>query len=73
MLEYIAGPIIALLLGMKFTDYRVKEVQKKVEELGKTYEERVVEVNTNTSKALISTLTPVARAIKQLNEQVGIQ
>ena len=73
MLEYIAGPIVALLLGMKFTDYRVKEMQKKVEELSKTYEERVVEVNTNTSKALISTLTPVARAIKQLNEQVGIQ
>jgi len=72
-MEYIAGPIIALLLGMKFTDWKVKAMQSKVEEISKTCEERVLETNTNTSKAIVATLTPVARAIKQLNEQVGIQ
>ena len=73
MVEYIVGPIVALLLGMKFTDYKVKEMQARVEEISKTCDERVVEMNTQTSKALIGTLTPVAKAIKQLNEQVGIQ
>ena len=73
MLEYIAGPIIALLLGMKFTDYKVKEVEKRIEAIGKTCEERVVETNTNTSKTILATLTPVAVAIKKLNEQVGIE
>ena len=73
MIEYIVGPIVALLLGMKFTDYKVKELNKRVEEVSKTCDERVAEMNTQTSKALIGTLTPVAKAIKQLNEQVGIQ
>ena len=73
MVEYIVGPIVALLLGMKFTDYKVKEMQARVEEISKTCDERVTEMNTQTSKALIGTLTPVAKAIKQLNEQVGIQ
>jgi hypothetical protein len=58
---------------MKFTDYKVKELNKQVEEVSKTCDERVAEMNTQTSKALIGTLTPVAKAIKQLNEQVGIQ
>ena len=73
MLEYIAGPVIALLIGMKFTDYKVKEMQARVEEISKSCEERVIQTNANTSKAIVATLTPVARAIKQLNEQVGIE
>ena len=73
MLEYIAGPVIALLLGMKFTDYKVKETEKRVEAIAKACEERVVETNTNTSKTILTTLTPVAVAIKKLNEQVGIE
>jgi len=73
MLEYIAGPVIALLLGMKFTDYKVKEAEKRIEAIAKSCEERVVETNTNTSKTILATLTPVAVAIKKLNEQVGIE
>jgi len=72
-MEYVAGPIIALLLGMKFADWKTKEVEKRVEEIAKSCEERVIETNTNTSKTIIATMTPVARAIKVLNEQVGIQ
>ena len=73
MVEYIVGPIIALLLGMKFTDYKVKELSTKVEEVSRLCEERLVESNTRTSKTLIATLTPVAKSIQTLNEQVGIQ
>ena len=72
-MEYVAGPVIALLLGMKFADWKTKEVEKRVEEIAKSCEERVIETNTNTSKTIIATMTPVARAIKALNEQVGIQ
>ena len=72
-MEYVAGPVIALLLGMKFADWKTKGVEKRVEEIAKSCEERVIETNTNTSKTIIATMTPVARAIKVLNEQVGIQ
>ena len=73
MVEYIVGPIIALLLGMKFTDYKVKELSKRVEDVSAQCEARLVESNTRTSKTLIATLTPVAKSIQTLNEQVGIQ
>ena len=73
MIEYLVGPVVAVLISMKFTDYKVKELSKKVEEVSKTCDARVTEVNQQTSKALIGTLTPVAKAIKQLNEQVGIE
>ena len=73
MVEYIVGPIIALLLGMKFTDYKVKELNAKVEEVSRVCEERLVESNTRTSKTLIATLTPVAKSIQTLNQQVGIE
>ena len=73
MVEYIVGPIVALLIGMKFTDYKVKELTAKVEEVSRVCEERLVESNTRTSKTLIATLTPVAKSIQTLNEQVGIQ
>ena len=73
MVEYIVGPIVALLIGMKFTDFKVKEMEARVQEISKACEERVLETNTNTSKAIVATLTPVARAIKTLNEQVGIE
>ena len=41
-MEYVAGPIIALLLGMKFADWKTKEVEKRVEEIAKSCEERVL-------------------------------
>ena len=69
----IRDSLIALLLGMKFADWKTKGVEKRVEEIAKSCEERVIETNTNTSKTIIATMTPVARAIKVLNEQVGIQ
>ena len=72
-MDYVAGPVIALLLGMKFAEWKPKEVEKRVEAIAKSCEERVIETNTNTSKTIIATMTPVARAIKVLNEQVGIQ
>ena len=29
-MEYVVGPVIALMLGMKFTDWRTKLTEKKV-------------------------------------------
>ena len=31
-MEYVVGPVLALLLGLKFTDYRVKKAVKTMEE-----------------------------------------
>ena len=67
-LEYIIGPVLALLLGMKFTDYKSKEKDEKI----KALEEKVALVETETPKKLIATLMPVAKAVQKLNQQVGL-
>ena len=74
-LEYIAGPILALLLGMKFSDYKQKqckqtmtELQAKVEQL----EVRNAEVENELAKKMMATVLPVAKAVNKLNQQVGL-
>ncbi len=67
-LEYIVGPVLALLLGMKFTDMKSKEKDVKI----KSLEEKLTLVETETPKKLMATLMPVAKAVQKLNQQVGL-
>ena len=67
-LEYIVGPVLALLLGMKFTDLKAKEKDAKIKEL----EEKIALVETETPKKMMTTLMPVAKAVQKLNQTVGL-
>ena len=44
-LEYVVGPILALLVGMKFSVYKQKETEKTITEL----KEKVVLLEKSTS------------------------
>jgi len=75
VLEYIVGPVLALLLGMKFSDYKQKqckqtmtELQAKVEQL----EKHNSEVEQELAKKVMATVLPVAKAVNKLNQQVGL-
>ena len=75
VVEYIVGPVLALLLGMKFSDYKQKECKKtmtdlqaKVEQL----EKRNAEVENELAKKMMATVLPVAKAVNKLNQQVGL-
>ena len=67
-LEYVVGPVLALLLGMKFTDLKSKEKDAKISEL----ESKIALIETETPKKLMATLMPVAKAVQKLNQQVGL-
>ncbi len=67
-LEYIIGPVLALLLGMKFTDYKSKEKDTKITEL----ESKIALIETETPKKMMATLLPVAKAVQKLNQEVGL-
>jgi hypothetical protein len=67
-LEYIIGPILTLLIGMKFTDYKTKNKDAKIAEL----ESKVALIETETPKKLMATLMPVAKAVQKLNQEVGL-
>lgn len=75
-MEYIASGVIALLLGMKFTDFTMKKHQKEYEALVEKVEavdKRVAQAEGETFKKVIKTIQPVAVAVKRLNEEVGIR
>ena len=67
-LEYIVGPVLALVLSMKFTDYKTKMKDAKIAEL----ESKVALIETETPKKLMATLMPVAKAVQKLNQEVGL-
>ena len=74
-LEYIVGPVLALLVGMKFSVYKHKEAEKTIAEL----KEKVVLLEKSTStledelpKKVMATMLPVAKAVQKLNQQVGL-
>ena len=74
-LEYVVGPLLALLVGMKFSVYKNKETEKTITEL----KEKVVLLEKSTStledelpKKVMATMLPVAKAVQKLNQQVGL-
>ncbi len=67
-LEIIVGPVLALLLSMKFTDMKSKEKDTKITEL----ESKIALIETETPKKLMATLLPVAKAVQKLNQEVGL-
>ncbi len=74
-MEYVVGPILALLLGMKFTDYRVKqnlELINKLQSQQTSVEKKLVETEQELPKRVMTAVLPVAKAVVKLNEQVGL-
>jgi hypothetical protein len=74
-LEYLVGPILALLVSMKFSDYKIKESEKTLNDLQAKIE--LIEENNNKlqselPKKVMATVLPVAQAVQKLNQQVGL-
>ena len=73
--EYIVGPVLALLLGMKFSDYKSKQSEKTIAELTEKIEKiekHTTEVENEMPKKLMATVMPIAKAVNKLNQQVGL-
>ena len=68
MLEYAIGPVLALLIGMKFTDLKSKEKDTKIQSL----EAKIELLEDEVPKKMMATLVPVAKAVQKLNQQVGL-
>ena len=69
------GPVLSLLLAMKFGAMKDKKreeelvsLREKVELLEKVTNERETEL----PKKVMATILPVAKAVQKLNQQVGL-
>ena len=74
-MEFVVGPVLALLVAMKFNVYKSKESDKRIQVLEEKIgllESRAQAVENEMPKKIMATISPVARAVKALNEQVGI-
>ena len=79
----IAGPVLALLVSMKFTTYKAKQQELRCEECCTktelvetkldTMSAKVDQIDQETLKRMLVTITPVAKAVKQLQESIGVQ
>jgi hypothetical protein len=82
-MEYAIGPVLALLLGLKFTDYKTKKHQEeykvlveRVEKVGAIADRAeflAAQAEAETFKKVVKTIQPVAVAVKNLNDFVGIR
>ena len=68
MLEYVVGPVVALLIGMKFTDFKDKSKDVQL----KALEAKIELLENEVPKKMMATLVPVAKAVQKLNQQVGL-
>ena len=74
-LEFVVGPVLSLLIALKFGDIKSKEQQKTINAL----QEKVVLLEKSASaleselpKKVMATMLPVAKAVQKLNNQVGL-
>ena len=75
-MEYVVGPIIALLLGMKFTDYKTKEQIKQLEKTNKELvtlvDEKMIENTKMVSQQTLKMMMPMAKSVTAINKQLGL-
>ena len=74
-LEFVVGPILSLLIAMKFDDIRDKKQKEEIAAL----QEKVIVLEKSASsleselpKKVMATMMPVAKAVQKLNQQVGL-
>ena len=75
-MEYVVGPVVALLLGMKFTDWKAKEQVKQLEatnkELIELVDRKMVRNTKQVSQQTLKMMMPMAKSVTDINKQLGL-
>ena len=67
-LEFVVGPVLSLLIALKFGDMKDKEREKEIASL----QAKVELLESELPKKVMATMLPVAKAVQKLNAQVGL-
>jgi len=67
-LEFVVGPVLSLLIALKFGDMKNKEQEKEIAAL----QAKVELLESELPKKVMATMLPVAKAVQKLNAQVGL-
>ena len=74
-MEYVLGPVLAVLVTLKFADFNIKKQTKVItalEEKVLVLEENVKVAEAEVPKKMMATLLPVAKAVNKINQQLGL-
>ena len=67
-LEFIVGPVLALLVALKFGDMKDKEREAEIVAL----RQEVELIQADLPKKVMTTMMPVAKAVNKINQQLGL-
>lgn len=68
-MEYqILGSVLAVLISMKFSVYKSKEQEKKIEAM----EVKIALMEEDMPKKVMTTIIPLTQAVKKVNAQLGL-
>ena len=86
-MEYIVGPVLALLLGLKFTAYKVKQTEEAIEaqyieliseleeqifDSSQKLETKIIDNNGAISQQTLKLMVPVVSSVQKINSQLGL-
>ena len=75
-MEYVLGPVLALLISMKFTDFTSKRIAAENKKVIESYKEQVsaqlVENTSSVSQQTLKMMLPMADSVRKINSQLGL-
>jgi hypothetical protein len=74
-MEYVLGPVLAVLVTLKFADFNIKKQTKVISSLEEkvlVLEKNVKQAESEVPKKMMATLLPVAKAVNKINQQLGL-
>ena len=74
-MEYVLGPVLALLVSMKFTHFKSNQqaaATVRLEEKITALENQIVDNNKLMSQQTLKLLTPVVKSVQDINKQLGL-
>jgi len=73
---YILGPVLAVLISLKYTKHMTDKQQKEYQELVakvELVEKRNTDMDKEMLQKVMTTVLPIAKAVNRLNGEVGIR
>ena len=64
----VVGPVLSVLIALKFGDMKDKEREKEIAAL----QAKIERLEGELPKKVMATMLPVAKAVQKLNAQVGL-
>ena len=71
-MELVAGPIVAVLLSLGFTQWKTKQHDAQIAEIEQRLE-IVQKSEEEMPKKVMATVMPIAKAVQRLNVEVGMK